>query len=211
MRALAERMISISDNTATDHLLYTVGRERVEAALQTAKHAKPELDIPFLSTRELFLMKLEPTAIDEYLKLPAAKRRVTLDKTLAGQAPRRSSTSATWTTARRIDKLEWFASSTDLCRAMATLWTRAQDPGRAAARRAREEPGRARRPQGVSVRRLQGRLRAGRPRADLAAPPRRRQVVRGRRRVQRDEGGTVDEDKAVPVASALVELAGRER
>ncbi len=128
IQTLAERMISISDNTATDHLLYTVGRKRVEDAVREAKHAKPALDTPFLGTRELFLLKL---GTDEeraaYLELSEAKRRAYLDTTLAGKHPSLAGTVA-WSTARQIDKLEWFASGEDLCRVMGALWTRAQDP-----------------------------------------------------------------------------------
>ncbi len=129
VRELANRMISISDNTATDHLLYTVGRERVEAALRTAKHAKPSLDIPFLSTRELFLLKLgsTPEEVEAYLKSSPAKRRTYLDKTLAGKQPTLDGVDQ-WTGARNIDRLEWFASSEDLCRVMATLHARSSKP-----------------------------------------------------------------------------------
>jgi len=128
LATLAERMISISDNTAADHLLYTIGRKAVEAAVRATRHARPALDTPFLSTRELFLMKLGPAAeLERYLKLPEARRRDHLDKTLAGKAPSIDIAGA-WKTARRIDQLEWFASSDDLCRVMATLWTRAQAP-----------------------------------------------------------------------------------
>jgi beta-lactamase class A len=129
LQTFAERMISISDNTAADHLLYTVGRKDVEAAVRATKHARPALDTPFLSTRELFVFKLGTPAdeIERYLKLPEARRRDYLDRTLAQKAPPIDAAGA-WKTARRIDKLEWFASSEDLCRAMAALWTRAQNP-----------------------------------------------------------------------------------
>ena len=129
VRELAQRMISISDNTAADHLLYTIGRPAAEAALREAHHAHPELDVPFLSTRELFLFKLGmPEAeIARYLAMSPARRRSYLDKTLAGKAPDLSGAAA-WTTARHIDKLEWFASADDMCRVMATLWQRGQDP-----------------------------------------------------------------------------------
>lgn len=129
LTTLAERMISISDNTAADHLLYTVGRKEVEAAVHAAQHARPALDTPFLSTRELFLFKLGMPAqeIERYLKLPEARRRDYLDKTLAGKVPR-VDLAGEWKTARRIDQLDWFASAEDLCRVMGTLWTRAQDP-----------------------------------------------------------------------------------
>lgn len=129
LATLAERMISISDNTAADHLLYTLGRKTVEATLRATRHAKPALDTPFLSTRELFALKLGTPAaeLERYLKLPEARRRDYLDKTLATAAPG-IDLAGTWKTARKIDKLEWFASAEDLCRVMAALWTRAQDP-----------------------------------------------------------------------------------
>jgi beta-lactamase class A len=129
LATLAERMISISDNTAADHLLYTLGRRTVEAALRATGHKTPALDTPFLSTRELFVFKLGLPAdeVERYLKLPEPRRRDYLDKTLATRAPGLDLTGS-WKTARRVDKLEWFASSNDLCRAMAALWTRGQDP-----------------------------------------------------------------------------------
>jgi beta-lactamase class A len=128
LATLAERMIAISDNTAADHLLYTLGRKTVEATLRATRHARPALDTPFLSTRELFVLKLGPAAERErYLKLPEAGRRTYLDRNLARTAPP-IDVSGSWTTARSVDKLEWFASAEDLCRAMGALWTRAQDP-----------------------------------------------------------------------------------
>src|SRR5262249_12801577 len=115
-------------NTAADHLLYFLGRKAVEAELRATRHARPALDTPFLSTRELFILKigLAPDEVDRYLKLPEARRRDYLDKTLATRPPSTDLTGS-WTTARRIEKIEWFASAEDLCRTMAALWTRAQD------------------------------------------------------------------------------------
>ncbi|HEY5946758.1 MAG TPA: serine hydrolase [Kofleriaceae bacterium] len=132
LKTFAERMISISDNTATDHLLYFVGRKAVEAALRATKHTAPARNTPFLSTRELFLFKLgmPDDEIERYRKLPEAKRRSYLDTTLAGKQADITK-AADWTTARRIDQLEWFASADDLCRAMGTLWQRGQqDPAK---------------------------------------------------------------------------------
>ena len=129
VRELADKMISISDNTAADHLLYTVGRAGAEAAVRRTKHAQPALDTPFFATRELFLMKLStpPDELGRYLKLPEAARRAYLDKTLAGKRPTMDGL-ADWKTARRVDRLEWFASSQDLCGAMAQLAARAKEP-----------------------------------------------------------------------------------
>jgi beta-lactamase class A len=128
VRELADKMISISDNTAADHLLYTAGRAVVEAELGGTKHAQPALDKPFFATRELFLLKLGMAAdeIDRYLTLPEAKRREYLDRTLAGHHPSLDG-AKDWKTARRVDHLEWYASSEDLCGAMAALERRSHD------------------------------------------------------------------------------------
>ena len=126
IRTLADRMISISDNTAADHLLYTVGRKTVEAALHTAGHAQPLLDVPLLSTRELFLFRLAltPDEIARYLALKASPRRAYLDGPLAKRAATMAG-AAEWKTARHIEDLQWFASTRDLCGAMARLRDRA--------------------------------------------------------------------------------------
>ncbi|MBC7978620.1 MAG: serine hydrolase, partial [Myxococcales bacterium] len=128
LQQYAERMISISDNTAADHLLYSLGRRTVETAVRSTGHTQPARNQPFLSTRELFVLKLgAPAELTRYLTLPEARRRDYLDRTLAGKAPALD-LAGDWKTARQIDKLEWFASAEDLCRLMGTLWTRAQQP-----------------------------------------------------------------------------------
>jgi len=57
VRRMAEQMIGISDNTATDHLLLTLGREAIEARLQEFACTTPALNRPFLTTRDMFLLK----------------------------------------------------------------------------------------------------------------------------------------------------------
>lgn len=129
IKTLAERMISISDNTATDHIMFTVGRDKVEAAMKTAKHAKPALNTPFLSTRDLFLLKLGATEEDRerYIKAKPAARRKLLTELATKPLPDIAAADG-WTTGRHIDDLEWFASSNDLCGVLGQLWTRAQKP-----------------------------------------------------------------------------------
>jgi beta-lactamase class A len=128
IRYLADAMISISDNTATDHLLERLGRERVEAALVEAGHASPERNVPFLSTRELFLFKLELSAAeqDAYVAGDVAARRAFLE-TLRGRVPSLDG-AADWVAPRRIADLEWFASAGDLCRVMAHLLQLSERP-----------------------------------------------------------------------------------
>jgi beta-lactamase class A len=58
----AECMISISDNTTTNHLIQTLDQRNVEEAIAAAGHSDPALNFPFLMTRELFLLKWRITA-----------------------------------------------------------------------------------------------------------------------------------------------------
>lgn len=57
VREMAELMIAISDNTATDHLIELVGRRRIEEHLAEYGNSVPELNRPFLKTREMFIFK----------------------------------------------------------------------------------------------------------------------------------------------------------
>lgn len=128
-RQVADKMIAISDNTAADHLIALLGRENIEAGQAAAGHQAPELNVPFLATRELFLFRLELEAADTdmYLSQSVRDRRVFLSD-LAGRAPRLES-AASWFLPGRIEQLEWFASAQDLCRLMLSLQQRSQEPG----------------------------------------------------------------------------------
>jgi beta-lactamase class A len=125
---VATGMIAISDNTATDHLIERLGRENIEQNLSRVGHGAPELNIPFLSTRELFLLKLAvaDADVETYLASDVAARRAFLSG-LAGQLPELSS-AGSWNEPRRIDQIEWFASASELCTVMATLDTLADQP-----------------------------------------------------------------------------------
>lgn len=57
LRELAIRMISVSDNSATDILIHTLGRERIEAMLPVVGVANPGGMRPFLTTLEMFKLK----------------------------------------------------------------------------------------------------------------------------------------------------------
>jgi hypothetical protein len=125
MHTLATMMISISDNTAADQLLATLGRERVEHMLAATGHAKPELDMPFLSTLEMFKLKGEPTgkAAGAYLALDAKARRAYLADTIAAVKREEVKPYADGKPAY-VDKIEWFASAADMCRLLD--WLRRQ-------------------------------------------------------------------------------------
>lgn len=57
LHTYASMMISISDNTATDQLMLELGRDTVFETFKATAHATPELSAPFITTRELFLLK----------------------------------------------------------------------------------------------------------------------------------------------------------
>jgi hypothetical protein len=127
VQALASEMISISDNTASDHLLHLLGRPKVEAAQKTMGHATPERNVPFLATHELFQLKAKGHAerASAYLARDAAGRRAYLDDSLSRMA-RTEIAGIELHSPVAIDRLEWFASTADLCRAMDWLRTRTE-------------------------------------------------------------------------------------
>ncbi|MCC6704793.1 MAG: serine hydrolase, partial [Thermomicrobiales bacterium] len=122
VESLATRMISISDNTATDLLLHAVGREKVEATLETLGNSVPERNLPFLTTRELFVLKLGDEARREaFIAADEAGKRAILAE-MASEPLADPTTVTPWEKPIAIDTIEWFASMNDLERAH--LWMR---------------------------------------------------------------------------------------
>jgi hypothetical protein len=126
LRRYAELMISISDNTATDHLIHRLGRDAVQAQFVRFGHRRPAANVPLLTTRNFFTLKgvRYPVAADAYLRLPRVLRAATLPA--LDRVPR--SRISSWTQPRRVDELEWYGSPTDICRAFAGLARQAADP-----------------------------------------------------------------------------------
>jgi hypothetical protein len=126
----AEQMISESDNTATDHLIARLGRERVEGMFAEMGHADPARNIPLLMTREWFAMKLSVSekVIDNYLGGSVATKRRILRDTI-DEAAASLWDGMEWPGPYLIDQIEWFASAADLCHAAAWLKHEAEQPG----------------------------------------------------------------------------------
>lgn len=115
VREAAEKMIAISDNTATDMLIQHLGRERVEAAVRDAGHHDPAVLTPFPSTREFFRIGWgDPSLRDQWRDGDAQQRRALLD----GIATAPLEMTAAEVDARPVwrDGVEWFASPSDLAR-----------------------------------------------------------------------------------------------
>jgi beta-lactamase class A len=131
VRYLAERMIQVSDNTATDHLLFFLGRENVERILTTMGVADPARDIPLLSTREFAVLKLAypKDQLADYVAAPVAERRRILAEEIDTMPLSVFDTLPDQTAPEEIERAEWFFTRDDLCRAMAALQVMARQPG----------------------------------------------------------------------------------
>ena len=128
----AAQMISMSDNTAADMLIDLAGRSAVQAQdRQWSDHAA--LNVPFLTTRELFLLKYaDPALADRYLRLAPGQRAAFLassvDPLPLSLSPAQLQSLDT-VSPTDIGTLEWFASPDDICRAFAGLQQLAAQPG----------------------------------------------------------------------------------
>jgi hypothetical protein len=130
LETLALRMIRDSDNTATDHLIDRLGRERVEAAFAPFGHEAPDVNVPLLLTRELFVFKMhaDPALVEEYLvATDEEQRRILATEVAAVRLNPRNW--GHWVGPEWVDRLEWFASPLELCRVLAALDALADEPG----------------------------------------------------------------------------------
>lgn len=117
LHTLATLMISQSDNTATDLLMHELHQDSIERMQSRMGHSSASLNIPFLTTRDMFLLKFTNDAMParEYAGLRAADRRKYLDR-INEQTPLASVRFVD--TAVVPDRVEWFARTTDCIRAM---------------------------------------------------------------------------------------------
>jgi hypothetical protein len=125
----AQQMISLSDNTAADHLLGTLGRAAVSAQLATLGNRHASLDQPFLTTREFFALKLAaPPSLTDAFAAGGTQARTRLLARVDRLTPMLAQAAA-WTEPRFIATIEWFASPSDLARAISRLVTESRRPG----------------------------------------------------------------------------------
>lgn len=126
LHSLATLMISISDNTASDTLLYALGRERVNAMVAVTGHGTPGRTLPVLSTSEAFALKMDANA-DLRARWPALtprERLALLDRNVARLGRSAINPVELAGGPRAIETIEWFASPADLSRTLDWLRTR---------------------------------------------------------------------------------------
>ncbi len=132
LRQFAEKMISISDNTATDHLILKLGRDRCERIMGRCAFAHSDRNAPFLTTRDLFALKLSGSddLPKKYITAGTDTRREMVSPGGdVGRAKPHPILAAAWKAPRFIDSLEWFASGQDLATTMMLLDDLSRKPG----------------------------------------------------------------------------------
>ena len=124
VREAALKMISISDNTATDLLINAVGRDAVEQALFDTGHSDPDRNRPFLTTRELFQLGwgVEEPLRGQWAEADVEGRRALLENLPKGvlDIPAEAVTTAVWQ-----QGLDWFGTADDVMRVHLALQERA--------------------------------------------------------------------------------------
>ncbi len=124
LQTLATMMVSISDNTATDTLMTTLGRVAVDA-----RAAANGGSTPVLTTREAFVLKSDPALAAAWNAATPPARRALLDDRAAAIAARPLDAGVFSGKPVAIDSIEWFASPVAMAALLDRL-RRAEDPVR---------------------------------------------------------------------------------
>ena len=200
----AAKMISISDNTAADMLINLVGRPAVEAALTTTGMTNPALDRPFLTTREMSILTLDPALQRRYLAANDAGRRALLANTVDRLSLPEVRSAIATLTSRGPAGLAYFASADDICRAYASLAALTRRPrpipDRPGALDQRRRP--RSRPGTVEDDLVQGRIRGFGPRLGLSGHHPDRAQLR-RHRARREPVQPIDRTAGPIILSAI--------
>lgn len=127
LHTLASLMISVSDNTATDQLIKVLGRTRILKLMKDSGHSDPAANDPFLTTRELFVLKAsEHETIAGWRKSDTPNRAAILAG-LAARNPSLDAVNAAFGNGPKALDIEWFASPADLAKLYAFM-RRTADP-----------------------------------------------------------------------------------
>lgn len=117
LHTLASLMISISDNTATDQLIKELGPQRILKLMKDSGHSDPSANDPFLTTRQLFMLKAgDAAALADWRSGDARKRAILDTVQAASEAPSLDVISAAFAGGPKALDIEWFASPADLAK-----------------------------------------------------------------------------------------------
>ena len=116
LHTLASLMISISDNTATDQLIAVLGKDRILKLMKDSGLSDPARNMPFLTTRELFVMKASDRERIAGWRKSDTVRRAAILAGLASEYPAIDQINAAFAQGPKALDIEWFASPADLAR-----------------------------------------------------------------------------------------------
>ncbi|OZC47318.1 hypothetical protein BH92_23780 [Rhodococcoides fascians A21d2] len=120
VREAAEKMISLSDNTATDLLMERLGRDRVERQLAVMGHHDPSVMTPMMDTRQFFVIGFgDPNMRAEWSGADPDGRVELLAR--ADSRPLEIDFENFLDNPASADGVEWFANAQDVCAAMGYL------------------------------------------------------------------------------------------
>ncbi len=121
LHTLASLMISISDNTATDQLIALLGQDRIRKLIQDTGHADPGANDPFLTTRELFLIKASDPKVIQTWRDNGPVGRTRLLAAIRQTNPTLDEVNAAFLAGPKALDIEWFASPADLAKLFAHM------------------------------------------------------------------------------------------
>lgn len=121
----AAGMIAVSDNTAADMIMALVGEQAVQAAVAEMGHSDPDVNDPFLTTRQFFTIGWGPDDLpDDWRRADTDERRAMVEAVPAGPLS---------VTGGDVDRpawpagVDWFGSAEDICAAQVALNDRPLD------------------------------------------------------------------------------------
>jgi len=124
LHTFASLMISTSDNTATDQLIRVLGRDRVEEYMRGTDHSAAALNTPWLTTRELFLIKgSSQQSLEAYSDGSPQLRAAIVGRLEDNPATQDQINAKLAEGPVAIETVEWFANSGDLAGLFRTMRT----------------------------------------------------------------------------------------
>ncbi len=127
LHTLASLMISISDNTATDQLITILGKNRILKMMRDSGHSGPATNDPFLTTRELFMLKADDALIARWRSADPAAKFVIEAAIAVSDNPPLDAINAAFANGPKALDIEWFASPADLAKLFSEM-RRTADP-----------------------------------------------------------------------------------
>ncbi|MBF0362080.1 MAG: serine hydrolase [Oligoflexia bacterium] len=126
--AYARYMISISDNTATDHLINIIGKEYIENNLTSKIDESSNINsfvtsnIPFLTTLEMFKFRAlyNNEQAQKYSTSTSLERKMLLSEINSNPLNKQElyKLLQDWNTPKQHNFIEWFSSTNDMCNTM---------------------------------------------------------------------------------------------